>query len=92
MPRLVVTVNNWGRRGWRVSLYQPADIKAQGWSALGRRLDEQVCRTEAAARRLAARWTADNGAEHSPPDEEQCTHPRCIGPRHNPPEGTNHDP
>ena len=61
MPKLIVTVNNWDRRGWRVSLYQPAPER--DWNAMGRRLFEQFCRTEASARKLAAKLARDNGAE-----------------------------
>jgi hypothetical protein len=63
MARLIVTVNNWGGRGWRVSLYQPADIKTQGWNAMGRRLFEEFKTTEASARKLAAKLARDNNAE-----------------------------
>lgn len=63
MTKPIVTVNNWGRRGWRVSLYQPADIKTQGWNAMGRSLFETFKRTEPAARKLAAQLARDNGAE-----------------------------
>jgi hypothetical protein len=61
MPRMIVTVNDWGRRGWRVSLYQPAD--PHDWNAMGRRQFEQFCSTEKAARKLAAELTANNHAE-----------------------------
>jgi hypothetical protein len=60
-PRLIVTCNDWGRRGWRVSLYQPATPR--DWNAMGRRLSERFCRTEASARKLAKEWARDNGAE-----------------------------
>ena len=63
MTKPIVTVNNWGRRGWRVSLYRPADIATQGWNAMGRRLYEEFKKTETSARKLAARLARDNGAE-----------------------------
>ncbi len=59
--RLIVTCNNWGRRGWRVSLYQPA--APRDWNAMGHRLQEQFCRTEASARKLVKRLVSDYGAE-----------------------------
>jgi hypothetical protein len=60
-PKPIVTCNNWGRRGWRVSLYQPAPPR--DWNAMGRRLAERFCRTEASARKLAKEWAEANGAE-----------------------------
>lgn len=61
MPRLIVTLNNWGKRGWRISLYQPADPR--DWNAMGRRLNETFIKSEARARKVAAEWARDNGAE-----------------------------
>lgn len=59
-PAPIVSVNNWGRRGWRVSLYQPA--APRDWNAMGHRISEQFCRTEASARKLASRWAKDYSA------------------------------
>jgi len=58
-PRPIVTVNDWGRRGWRVCLYQPAPPR--DWNAMGRSLRERFVRTESAARKLAAEWARAAG-------------------------------
>lgn len=55
-----VGVYDWGRKGWRVSLYQPA--AERDWNAMGRPLTEQFCRTEAAANKLAKQWERDYSA------------------------------
>lgn len=50
---------SYGRRGWRVRTFiMPAD-----WNALGITLDEQWFRSEAAARKHAARMAADYRAD-----------------------------
>ena len=61
MTRMIVTCTNWGRRGWRVSLYQPADPRDS--NAMGFRRLEEFKRTEASARKLAAKLARDNNAE-----------------------------
>ncbi len=61
MPKPIVTVNDWGRRGWRVSLYQPAGPR--DWNAMGRRLFERFCPTEKEARKLAKTLARDNNAK-----------------------------
>lgn len=61
LPRATVGVYDCGHWGWRVCVYQPApprDSNAMGW-----RLAEVFCRSEASARKLAARWARDYGAE-----------------------------
>ncbi len=57
-PMMTVTLSDWGRRGYRVSLYQPSGR----WNDLGFSRFEEFTRTKAGAMKLAKKLALDNNA------------------------------